>query len=122
MTHIDHELPDGCTDEYRCRLAATAEVLGRKWRPVILECLHNEGACTFSELNHGIDGISNKALSNNLEDLEELDLVDRSIVSEKPIHVEYSLTEAGTDLEPVLREMEEWASAHIDASNQLSTL
>lgn len=68
----------------------------------------------FSELQTAVDGISSKVLSNVLEDLEQKRLIDREIVSEKPFRVRYSLTERGSDLQPVIKAMDEWGSEHLE--------
>ncbi|MHC3438697.1 winged helix-turn-helix transcriptional regulator [Natrialbaceae archaeon A-gly3] len=95
-------------------LTRVTAVLGRKWHPVIVHRLLNDGAAGFSELESEIEGISSKMLSQALEDLEEHGLVDRTVINTKPFRVEYSLTEAGRDLEPVIESMYEWAIAHVD--------
>jgi len=60
-----------------------------------------------------VDGISSKVLSDTLDDLEDNDIVDREIVNEKPVRVEYSLTEFGRSLEPVIVAMREWGEAYL---------
>ena len=68
----------------------------------------------FSELQTAVDGISSKVLSDVLEDLEQKRLIDREIVNEKPFRVRYSLTERGSDLQPVIKAMDEWGSEHLE--------
>jgi len=70
----------------------------------------------FSELQTAVDGISSKVLSNVLEDLEQKRLIDREIVNEKPFRVRYSLTERGSDLQPVIKAMDEWGSEHLKSA------
>lgn len=97
-------------------LSHMATVIGRKWHPVVLFCLLRDGSLGFSELESEIDGISSKVLSQTLDDLEERELVDRTVISTKPFRVEYSLTEAGRALEPVLTTMAEWGREHLETS------
>jgi len=88
------------------------EVLGRKWLLIILYQLLIEEPQGFSQLKSNIAGISGKMLSDCLNDLEEAGLIERAVLKEKPIRVEYSLTERGQALEPVLVRMMEWAKDH----------
>jgi DNA-binding HxlR family transcriptional regulator len=67
----------------------------------------------FNELLETVDGITNKVLSESLDDLEDKDLVDRTVVSEKPVRVEYALTDRGRSLRPVIEALEQWGSAHL---------
>jgi DNA-binding HxlR family transcriptional regulator len=57
-------------------------------------------------------------LSDSLEDLEEEGIVDREIVSEKPIRVEYSLTEFGASLESVIAAMRDWGQEHLEPATE----
>jgi DNA-binding HxlR family transcriptional regulator len=89
-------------------------VLRRKWHPVIVHELLARGPCRFSELNR-VEGLSNKVLSESLDRLEDCGLVDREVRSEKPVRVEYSLTEAGRALEPTIDALGAWGDRHSDA-------
>jgi len=64
----------------------------------------------FNALKEEVDGISSKVLSESLDDLQEKGLVNRDIVSEKPVRVKYTLTDRGKDLKPVIVEMMNWAN------------
>jgi len=89
------------------------DIIGKKWHPVIVHRLLQHGALRFNELSKEVDGITNKMLSQSLEDLEEKELVDREIVSEKHVAVEYSITERGQSLEPVIDSLEEWGKTYL---------
>lgn len=102
------ELEVWCAGEEWCPITSTASLIGKKWHPVIIHRLLKHGPSGFNELKKNVDGISSKVLSDSLEDLEEKHLVNRAIISEKPFRVEYSLTEYGTSLEPVINEMRDW--------------
>jgi len=82
----------------------------QKWHTVIIHRLLENGPLGFNALEEEVDGISSKVLSDALDDLEEKRLVNREIVSEKPVRVEYSLTELGESLEPVIVEMRDWGA------------
>jgi DNA-binding HxlR family transcriptional regulator len=107
MDH-DEKLPVWCAGEEWCPITTTATLIGKKWHPVIVHRLLENGPLGFNALQTEVDGISSKVLSDSLEDLEEKTLVDREIVSEKPFRVEYSLTERGKSLEGVIMEMRDW--------------
>jgi len=93
-------------------LLSMADVLGRKWHLVILHRL-TQDARGFSELKEDIDRISSKVLSDSLGRLEtEHGLVERRIVSEKPVRVEYAMTERGRDLAPIVDRIHEWGVEH----------
>jgi len=94
-------------------LISMANLLGRKWHLVILHQLLTEGAMGFGELKGEIDHISSKVLSDSLDRLEtEHDLVERRIVSEKPVRVEYAMTERGRDFAPIVDRIHEWGVEH----------
>ncbi|MFC4550611.1 MULTISPECIES: winged helix-turn-helix transcriptional regulator [Halorussus] len=111
----DDPLAVWCAGEDWCPVTATATVIGKKWHPVVVHRLLDGGPMGFNELEADVDGISSKVLSDSLEDLEEKGLVNRDIVSEKPVRVSYSLTERGESLESVIAEMAEWGSAYLAA-------
>jgi DNA-binding HxlR family transcriptional regulator len=104
-----------CAGKEWCPITSTATILGRKWHPVIVHRLLKQGPQGFNALKEAVDGVSSKVLSDSLEDLEEHGLVDREIVSEKPFRVEYSLTDRGHSLEPVIVAMREWGQEHLAA-------
>lgn len=96
-------------------LTATTTILGKKWHPLIVSVLLDADALGFNELKDRVDGISDKVLSESLDDLEERDIVDRTVIDDKPVRVEYSLTEWGKQLELVVTAMEEWGNRYLEA-------
>lgn len=102
-----------CEGEEWCPVTTTATLIGKKWHPVIVHRLLEHGPSGFNELKTNVDGISSKVLSDSLEDLENKQLVDREIISEKPIRVQYSLTDHGQSLEPVIYAMRDWGLEHL---------
>ena len=103
---------DGSHDRTQRLLIEVADVLSHKWHPVILTQLLN-GEHTFSELGAAIGDVSNKMLSDSLSTLESEGLVDREVVSEKPVRVRYTLTHRGRELEAVLDPMLRWGREHL---------
>ncbi|MFB6304150.1 MAG: winged helix-turn-helix transcriptional regulator [Haloferacaceae archaeon] len=97
-----------CAGDEWCAVACAAEAIGRKWHPVIVHRLLSRGPLRFNELADGVEGLTNKVLSESLEDLADNGLVERRVVEEKPVAVEYALTERGASLRPVVEALEAW--------------
>ncbi|MDJ1431468.1 helix-turn-helix domain-containing protein [Halostagnicola sp. A-GB9-2] len=118
MDQTIQQLEVWCAGEDWCPVTATATLIGKKWHTVVLHRLLAEGPLGFNALQDEIGGISSKVLSDVLEDLEEKRLINREIVNEKPVRVEYSLTELGASLESVILEMAEWGQEHLTAAEK----
>ena len=97
------------TDEnyFSCPLMSVMEILGGKWKIVIIGHLFT-GTKRFGELKRLITGITQKMLTQQLRELEKDELIHREIFKEIPPKVEYSLTNAGKALEPILKQLCEW--------------
>jgi DNA-binding HxlR family transcriptional regulator len=102
-----------CAGDDWCAVTCAMDVIGKKWHPVIVHRLLQHDALRFNQLDNEVGAITNKMLSQSLEGLEEEDLVDREIVSEKPVAVEYSLTDRGRSLQPVIDSLEEWGKTYL---------
>ncbi len=113
MSDTPEQLEMWCAGEDWCPITTTATLIGKKWHPVIIHRLLNSGPSGFNELKTEVDGISSKVLSDSLEDLQENGLVDRTVVNEQPFRVQYSLTDRGMSLEPVITSMAEWGQQHL---------
>ncbi|MBW4082092.1 helix-turn-helix domain-containing protein [Paenibacillus sp. S150] len=98
--------------EINCEKELTLAVIGGKWKLIILWHLGLEGTKRFSELKKLIPHITQKMLTNQLRELEEDQLVFRQVYAEVPPRVEYSLTEYGQSLLPVLRMMYDWGKKY----------
>lgn len=96
-------------------MVVTAAILGKKWHPLIVSVLLETGALGFNELKDRVEGISDKVLSENLEELQQRELVDRTVIDDKPVRVEYSLTELGEQLELVVTVMDEWGKRYLES-------
>lgn len=90
-----------------CPVEATLSIIGDKWKILILRDLI-EGTKRFGELKKSIGSISQKVLTQQLRDMEEDGLVNRKAYAEIPPRVEYSLTETGNSLKPILDSMFLW--------------
>ena len=98
VEHDDRSATIGCPVEQ------TARIIGNRWTPLIVRDLA-EGCRRFSELERSLGGISPKTLSERLKRMEEAGVVDRHCFAEVPPRVEYSLTEKGYALLPVIESM-----------------
>lgn len=90
-----------------CPVEITLLLIGDKWKPLILRDLM-DGTKRFSDLKRSLETISQKVLTNNLRFMEEKGMLTRKVYAEVPPRVEYTLTEAGRSLRPVLSAMAEW--------------
>ncbi|MEO3744227.1 helix-turn-helix domain-containing protein [Plantactinospora sp. B5E13] len=94
---------------YDCPVELAVDVIGGKWRPVILAHL-KEGVHRYGELRRRMPGISEKMLTQRLRELEADGLVVRHDHGTNPPHVEYRLTEEGLSLAPVLQALYDWGT------------
>lgn len=101
-------------DDGKHPVLRTMELFGGKWRPFVLYALVRKPTCRFGELKRLIPGITNAMLTNTLRDLENQNIVHREQFNEVPPHVEYSLTEKGTALLPIVHEMAKWGETYMD--------
>ena len=98
--HQNQELP-------ACPVETTLMLIGDKWKVLILRDLM-PGTKRFGELKKSIGSVSQKVLTAQLRDMEEKGLIHREVYAEVPPRVEYSLTELGKSLNPILDAMREW--------------
>ena len=99
-----------------CPVETTLMLIGDKWKVLILRDLM-PGTKRFGELKKSIGSVSQKVLTAQLRDMEEKGLVSRKVYAEVPPRVEYSLTELGKSLCPVLDALREWGENY-KARNQ----
>lgn len=107
MGHHDVDVPP---DDRRALDALS--VLSGKWHPVVLAVLAHHGSAGFNDVLAAIPDVSGKVLSDTLDSLQESGLVERTVVSESPLRVEYELTDAGAGIEPVFDELSAWRDRH----------
>lgn len=113
MAGKNEPLPTWCADDDWCPMVAASAVLGRKWHPVIIQRLLQQEPLAFGELEARIQGISGKVLSESLNDLEEKGLVERNVIDDKPVRVEYTLTRYGRGLEEAITALHGWGSEYL---------
>lgn len=97
-----------------CPVEYTASLLGNKWRPLILRELL-EGTKRYNELTRNIAGVSAKVLTENLRALEDSGILVRTVYPEVPPRVEYSLTDKGWQLQPVIEAMRSFGLRYRDS-------
>lgn len=106
---MKHELP-------ACPVEITMGLIGDKWKVLIIRDLLT-GTKKFGELLKSLNGISKKVLTDNLRDMEKSELIKREVFPEVPPRVEYSLTDTGWSLNPVLDSMVEWGNNYRKKQN-----
>ena len=90
-----------------CPVETTLMLIGDKWKVLILRDLM-PGTKRFGELKKSIGSVSQKVLTAQLRDMESSGLVNRKVYAEVPPRVEYSLTELGQSLKPILDALQDW--------------
>ncbi len=88
-------------------------MIGGRWKPVIIFNLLQNDVLRFGELKSQIEGITQRMLTNQLRELEKDQIVARKVYAEVPPRVEYSLTDYGRTLEPIMIAMRDWGAKHM---------
>lgn len=99
--------------DYTCAIDLVIDLIGGKWKVLILWNL-NEGTKRFNALKRSLPGITQKMLTQQLRELERHGLIRRAILQESPPVVEYSTTEMGRKLQPMLFEMCKWGDLYAE--------
>ena len=92
-----------------CPVATTVQLIGNKWKLLILRNLRMR-PWRFNELQKSLDGISQKVLTENLRSMEADGIIVRTVYAEVPPRVEYSLSELGDTMRPILDAIEKWGN------------
>ncbi|MEJ6464972.1 winged helix-turn-helix transcriptional regulator [Fusobacterium ulcerans] len=90
-----------------CPVATTLWLIGNKWKVLILQRLL-ERPWRFNELQKNIPGISQRVLTDNLREMERDGILNRTVYPEVPVRVEYSLSEIGNSMKPIIASLENW--------------
>jgi DNA-binding HxlR family transcriptional regulator len=99
--------------QYGCAVEATTDIIGGKWKAVILYYLF-KGPKRFNELRRLLPEVTQRMLTRQLRELEQDGIVHREIYKEIPPRVEYSLTEFGTSLGPIIVQMLDWGEQYME--------
>jgi DNA-binding HxlR family transcriptional regulator len=95
----------------QCPVATTVSLIGNKWKLLIIRNLLN-GKARFGDLREGIDGISQKVLTDNLKSMVDDGIIIRTAYNEIPPRVEYELSDLGNSLRPIIDSMKTWGEEY----------
>lgn len=99
-------------DEHSCPVTATMQVLGGKWKAILINAIYHTSPARFGELRRSVTGITQSMLTAQLRELEEDGIISRKIYAEIPPRVEYTLTEFGLTLSPIMQAMADWGETY----------
>lgn len=99
--------------EFNCEKELTLSLISGKWKVIIIYHLGTEGILRFSEIKRLLPKITHKVLTTQIRELEEDGIVHRKVYPEVPPRVEYSLTNLGESLMPIVLMMYEWGKKNI---------
>lgn len=111
MARIRHPKPNASPG---CRVERVLDLIDGKWKGVILYQLMT-GTLRFNEIRRKINNVTQRMLTNQLRELEEDGLIVRKVYAQVPPKVEYSLSDRGRSLEPVINSLKAWGEAHLPA-------
>lgn len=104
-----------------CPVEITLQLISSKWTVLIIREL-STGTKRFGELKNSLENISQKVLTNNLKEMEQNGLLIRKVYPEVPPRVEYSLTETGRSLQPILDSMFDWGNNYRENQIQMKKM
>jgi DNA-binding HxlR family transcriptional regulator len=116
---INKEQVLGQSNVNQCPLRNSIHIIGGKWKLIIIRELYRNEIIRFNELKKAVDGITNTMLSNCLEDMQKDNLIKRVQYNEMPLRVEYSLTNIGKSLLPILLELSKWGNSQMDSNKSV---
>jgi DNA-binding HxlR family transcriptional regulator len=96
-----------------CPTETILGIIGGKWKGMILWCVCQK-TMRFNELHRAIPGITQKMLTRQLRDLEEHSIIIRKVYAQVPPRVEYSLSQEGEELKPILDSLEAWSRKYLE--------
>ena len=100
-----------------CPMELGINILSGKWKLRILWNLYIKKVVRFNELKRNLGNITTKTLTEQLRELEDKKIIKRTIYPEIPPKVEYSLTEIGSSIEPVLKTLCDWGNDYLELIN-----
>src|SRR5437764_2054480 len=103
MRDVSRTPPELCE-----RFHHASELIGRRWTGAIIYVLL-EARCRFATLREAIPDITDRMLSERLQELEQCGIVERTVIPETPVRVEYALTKKGRSLAPGMQSIADWA-------------
>ena len=104
-----------CKDSFRCPIDATISLIGGTYKALILWQLLEHDICRFNQLQHALLPVTPKMLTQQLRELEQDGLITRKVYPVVPPKTEYSLTDFGKSIIPVLNAMCDWGRDYLDS-------
>lgn len=105
-------MKDDKSSGLECPIMYTISIVGAKWKWAILWRIYAENIVRYGQLKELLPGIAHKTLSQQLKELEQNELIHREQYNQVPPKVEYSLTEKGKTLIPILEQMTSWGKKY----------
>lgn len=102
---------------YNCPFEVTIEIIGGKWKSIILWYLYENRVLRNGELIRLIPSITQKMLTQQLREMEDAGLIVRKVYEQVPPKVEYTLTPLAEELQPIFELMKDWGLKYIDEHN-----
>lgn len=96
-----------------CGLKKVLDIIGGKWKIMILCVIDKEGTVRYGDLSRRVFGITNTMLANSLKEMEADGLVERKQYMEMPVRVEYSLTQKAESIIPILLQLKRWGEENL---------
>lgn len=103
--------------EKTCPAETTLQLIRGRWKALIIKELWS-GIKRFNELQRGLTGITHKMLTQQLREMEKDGLIARKVYAEVPPKVEYSLTDLGKSLQPILSAMHQWGAEYVEREEE----
>ncbi|MEM1443025.1 MAG: helix-turn-helix domain-containing protein [Verrucomicrobiota bacterium] len=97
-----------------CPVERVLGIISGKWKPSVIFHLNEEGVLRFAELQKLIPEVTQRMLTQQLREMERDGLIQRTDHQEKPLRVDYRLTELGETLRPVFENLETWGGSHME--------
>lgn len=107
--------------DLECGVTVYDLMAGGKWKPYLINCM-NRGVKRPSEFQRVIPGATKRVLRQQLNEMERMELVTKEVFAEIPARVEYSLTECGRSLLPIIHEMDAWGLEHAHLFDEMGQL
>ena len=109
---LEYEPPKQPKELKRCPIDNTFRIIGKKFTIHILRDVSMKGKTRFNEFMESVEGINSNTLATRLREMEKNGLIKRKIFHETPIRIEYTLTNKGEDLIPLLEQMAAFSMKH----------
>ena len=111
--HMENDMPrptplSAAPNGYRCPFEITLDIIGGKWKLLVIYFLSQHDILRFGELRRSLPEISERMLVRQLRELENDAIVNRKVYGTVPPRVDYSLTELGRSLVPIMHELKAW--------------